>query len=69
MPHVGTAGDTASLEPAAEAPANVTFGCEVETFALLVCGRKGLEAAMGARQVIAQGDMAVVQAFTPWFQR
>jgi len=36
MPHVGTAGDTASLEPAAEAPANVTFGGEVETFAVLL---------------------------------
>jgi len=62
------AGDTAYLEPAAEAiPANVTFGCEVETFALLLCGRRGLEAAMGARQVISAGDMALVQAFKQWF--
>jgi Mycothiol maleylpyruvate isomerase N-terminal domain len=62
------AGDTAYLEPAAEAtPANVTFGCEVETFTLLLCGRRGLEAAMGARQVISEGDMALVQAFKQWF--
>ncbi len=62
------AGDTASLEPAAAAtPANVTFSCEVETFTLVLCGRRGFEAAMGARQVISQGDMALVQAFTQWF--
>ena len=63
------AGDTACLEPAAAAtPANVTFCCEVETFTLLLCGRRGLEAAMGARQVIPEGDMALVQAFKQWFQ-
>ena len=62
------AGDTACLEPAAEAtPANVTLCCEVETFALLLCGRKGLEAAIRARQVISEGNMAVVQAFKQWF--
>jgi uncharacterized protein (TIGR03083 family) len=62
------AGDTAYLEPAAEAtPADVTFCCEVETFALLLCGRRGLEAAMGARQVISEGDIALVQAFKQWF--
>jgi uncharacterized protein (TIGR03083 family) len=62
------AGDTACHQPAAEAtPANVTFGCEVETFALLLCGRRELEAALGARQVISAGDMALVQAFTQWF--
>ena len=63
------AGDTAYLESAAEAtPANVTFCCEVETFTLLLCGRRGFEAAMGARQVISEGDMALVQAFKQWFQ-
>jgi hypothetical protein len=62
------AGDTASLEPAAAAtPVNVTLSCEVETFTLLLCGRRGFEAAMAARQVISQGDMALVQAFTQWF--
>jgi len=62
------AGDTAYLEPAAAAtPANVTFSCEVETFTLLLCRRKGFEAAMGARRVISQGDMALVQAFKQWF--
>jgi uncharacterized protein (TIGR03083 family) len=64
------AGDTACLEPAAEAtPTNVTFCCEVETFALLLCGRRGLEVAVGARQVIPEGDMALVEAFKQWFQR
>ena len=63
------AGDTAYLEPAAEAtPANVTFRCEVETFALLLCGRRELEAAMGTRRAIPEGDMALVQAFKQWFQ-
>jgi hypothetical protein len=55
------AGDTTSLAPTAKAtPANVTLWCEAETFAMLLCGRRGLAAALGARQVIAEGNMAVV---------
>ncbi len=63
------AGDTASMAPAAEAaPAHVMCWCEAETFALLMCGRRGWEAALGDSQVTAAGDIALVQSFTQWFQ-
>jgi uncharacterized protein (TIGR03083 family) len=65
-------GDTAHMAPATDAtPANATFSCEIETFALLMCGRIGFDAALGDKRVIPTGDMAVVQAFKKWlwFQR
>jgi uncharacterized protein (TIGR03083 family) len=62
-------GDKASIAPAADAtPANATFSCERETFALLMCGRIGFDAAMGDKRLIPTGDMAVVQAFKKWFK-
>jgi uncharacterized protein (TIGR03083 family) len=65
---IAVAGDTAHRAPAvASTPAQVTFGCEVETFALLMCGRTRLDRAMGARHLRAEGDPAWVQAFTQWF--
>jgi hypothetical protein len=64
------AGATAHMAPAGEStPAQVTFGCEVETFALLMCGRIGFDRAMGTRHLRAEGDPAWVQAFTQWFSR
>jgi uncharacterized protein (TIGR03083 family) len=65
-------GDTAYMAPATDAtPANATFSCEIETFALLMCGRIGFDAALGDKRVIPTGDMAVVQEFKKWlwFQR
>ena len=62
-------GDQAHMAPAADAtPANATFSCERETFALMMCGRIGFDTAMGDKRVIPTGDMAVVQAFKKWFQ-
>ena len=62
-------GDTAHMAPAAEAtPANTTFSCARETFALMMCGRIGFDAAMGDKRLIPTGDTAVVQAFKKWFQ-
>jgi uncharacterized protein (TIGR03083 family) len=62
-------GDTAHMAPATDAtPANATFSCERETFALLMCGRIGFDAALGDKRVIPTGDMAVVQEFKKWFQ-
>ena len=62
-------GDTAHMESAAETtPAHATFGCDGETFALLMCGRIGFDAAMGDKRVIPTGDMASVQAFKKWFE-
>jgi SCP-2 sterol transfer family len=62
-------GDTAHMIPAADAiPANVTFRCDGETFALMMYGRIGLDAALGDKRIIPTGDMATVQAFKTWFQ-
>jgi hypothetical protein len=65
---IAVAGDTAHMASAvASVPAQVTFGCEVVTFALMMCGRIGFDRAMGARHRRAAGDSAWVQAFTQWF--
>jgi len=62
-------GDQAHIGPAADAtPANVTFACEMETFALLICRRIGFDAALGDKRLIPTGDMAVAQEFKQWFQ-
>jgi len=62
-------GDKAHIVPATDAtPAHATFGCDGETFALMICGRIGFDAAMGDKRLIPTGDMAVVQAFKKWFQ-
>src|SRR5436309_6218797 len=62
-------GDTAHIGPATDAtPANATFACERETFALLICGRIGFDAALGDKRIIPTGDMAVAQEFKKWFQ-
>jgi uncharacterized protein (TIGR03083 family) len=62
-------GDQAHIGPAADAtPANMTFSCELETFVLMMCGRIGLDAALGDKRLIPTGDMAVAQGFKQWFQ-
>jgi uncharacterized protein (TIGR03083 family) len=63
------AGDHAYLGPAVDAtPAHATFRCDGETFTLMMCGRMDFEAALSDKRMIPTGDMAVVQAFTQWFQ-
>jgi len=62
-------GDTAHMAPATDAtPANATFSCERETFALLMWGRIGFDAALGDKRIIPTGDMAIAQAFKKWFR-
>ena len=62
-------GDQAQIGPAADAfPVDATFACERETFALMICGRMGFDAALGDKRLIPTGDLAVVQTFTQWFQ-
>ena len=62
-------GDQAHMEPAADAtPANATFRCDRETFALMLCGRIDFDAALGDQRIIPTGDMTVVQEFKKWFQ-
>jgi uncharacterized protein (TIGR03083 family) len=55
------AGDTAHIAPAtASTPAQATFRCEVETFALMMCGRTEFDGAIGARQLLPEGNPAWV---------
>jgi uncharacterized protein (TIGR03083 family) len=62
-------GDQARMEPAADtSPAQATVRCDGETFALMMCGRIGFDAALGDKRIIPTGDMAAVQAFKQWFQ-
>src|SRR5215471_9182163 len=62
-------GDQAHIGPAAAATsADVTFACERETFALVLCGRIGFDAALEDKRLIPTGDRAVAQAFKQWFQ-
>ena len=62
-------GDQARMAPTTDTtPANVTFRCDGETFALIMCGRIGFDAALGDKRIIPTGDMAVAQAFKQWFQ-
>jgi uncharacterized protein (TIGR03083 family) len=62
-------GDTAHMAPAADTtPAHATLRCDGETFALMMCGRIGFDAALGDKRIIPTGDMAGVQAFKQWFQ-
>lgn len=62
-------GNQAHIGPAADAsPADATFACERETFALLICGRIGFDAALRDKRLIPTGDPPVVQTFKKWFQ-
>ena len=61
-------GDTAHMGPADATPANATFRCYGETFALMMCGRTGLDAAIAGGQIAPEGDMTGVQTFKKWFQ-
>ena len=57
-------GDDAHMGPAVDAtPANTTFRCDGETFALMMCGRMGFDAALGDKRMIPTGDMAATRAF------
>ena len=62
-------GDHTHIGPAADGTsADATFRCDGETFALMMCGRMGFDAALGDKRMIPTGDMAVAQAFKQWFQ-
>jgi uncharacterized protein (TIGR03083 family) len=62
-------GDTAHMGPAADTtPAHATFRCHGDTFALMMCGRMGFDAALEDKRIIPTGDTAEVQAFKKWFQ-
>jgi uncharacterized protein (TIGR03083 family) len=61
-------GDTVHLEEAGEAAAQGTFGCDTETFVLLLHGRVALGAAVVAGHVSVEGDRELAGQFDQWFR-
>lgn len=62
------AGDTARLEPAGEAEAQVTCRCDTETFVLLMYGRLTLDRAITTGRGIWLGAPELIAAFDRWFK-
>ncbi len=61
-------GDTAHMEDAGEAAAHVTFGCDTETFVLLMSGRFVLDAAISEGHIAVEGDRELATQFGQWFR-
>lgn len=62
-------GDSAAMEPSGPAPADVTFHCDAETFALLMYGRGrlGFDSALASGRLSMEGDRELVLRFARWF--
>ena len=56
------------MEAAANAPADVTFRCDGETFILLMYGRIRAQEAVSQGKMTCEGDAALVAAFNQRFQ-
>ncbi|PKB71003.1 MAG: hypothetical protein BZY87_07900 [SAR202 cluster bacterium Io17-Chloro-G6] len=56
-------GEKAIMEPAGEEQPQVTFGCDTQTFILLVYGRITYEEAVGAKQITVSGDGSLAAQF------
>jgi uncharacterized protein (TIGR03083 family) len=61
-------GNTLRMEDAGAAPANVTFGCDTETYILMVYGRLDLEAALASGRLRVEGNRELASAFGQWFK-
>jgi uncharacterized protein (TIGR03083 family) len=61
-------GQTVRMEDAGAAPAPVTFGCDTETYILLVYGRLDLDAAIASGRLHVEGDGQLARAFGQWFR-
>lgn len=56
-------GQKAKMEPASEKHPNAIFGCDTQTFVLLVYGRIKLSHAIDAKQIVVSGDASVTAHF------
>lgn len=61
-------GATVRMEPGGAASPDVTFGCDTETFILLVYGRLDLEAAIAAGRLRVEGAAQLARAFGQRFR-
>jgi uncharacterized protein (TIGR03083 family) len=61
-------GATIRMEAAGTASADLTFGCDTETYILLVYGRLNLEAAMASGRLRVDGPRQLARAFGQWFR-
>jgi uncharacterized protein (TIGR03083 family) len=61
-------GATIRMEAAGTASPDVTFGCDTETYILLVYGRLDLEAAVAAGRLRVEGSRQLASAFGQWFR-
>jgi uncharacterized protein (TIGR03083 family) len=61
-------GDKARLEDSPGGPAEVTFRCDTETFALLMYGRLALEQAVAGCRLAVEGDPDLAAQFSQWFK-
>jgi uncharacterized protein (TIGR03083 family) len=60
---VAGGGQKAIIESASDKRPDVIFGCDTQTFVLLVYGRIGLKATMDAGHIVASGDTGLVANF------
>ena len=60
-------GDSCHMEPAGAAAANVTFGCDAKTLALIIYGRLRPDAATATGRLAIEGDRGLVAEFGRWF--
>ncbi len=60
---VAGGGNKARMEPAGREQPDVTFGCDTQTFVLLVYGRITLEQAVAGGQVTVSGDSGLAEQF------
>jgi putative sterol carrier protein len=56
------------MEAAGTASPAATFGCDTETYILLVYGRLDLEAALASGRVRVEGDRERARSFGQWFR-
>jgi uncharacterized protein (TIGR03083 family) len=60
--------DAVQQEVKTDAPADVLFRCDTETFVLLVYGRLALDRALQDGRITAEGEGTRAGAFAQWFQ-
>jgi len=65
---IAVSGDKVRLEDAGDGNADVTFGCDTETFLLLTNGRISPAPAIAAGRLEVEGDSRVAAGFGEWFK-